>query len=707
MSEVLNKNIGHATAYAYAKSQGYTGTEEEFAVLMASYADVAEQAGEARDEAVQAKNDAVLAKDAAVGAKDTAVQSKDTAVQAKRDAEGAKDDAVAAQGLAEDARDSAQADALKSEGHAIGTQNGSTVPSTSPYYHNNSKWYSEQAGTSASTASNKADEASQSASDADQAKTDAVAAKDRAEEILESIPADYSQLSNDVTDLKTAMSAANKRLDAIEEAEGLHRYGVSGIGQSASALTRIWDAVGMTAQVGTDGDNSSVVNNFDDVTPFNRRKCVGKWHIVDGRAQFSVAAYLGDENYTEDGSIGDYVAVECPRAYYYNHNGIWAVSAHHYEGWEPFDIFCHNHNHDETFEYCYLPAYQLAVKDGHAVSLPGLDNEQGDYASLLNAARTYDGDGVEVLAMLQPSAVYFYEQMLYTIEFARQVPTAVLEGCISLRSNDADTLHFIDATHAVSNNYFVARVEGEFIAVTESAEHTSVTYKASHKIVSIERCDENGTPDASGTHQLMELEDLGKAYFTYEIGTEYNFAPRPWRTGSCNGVSTPSGSPVSNTSGYYPMKYRWRENIWGNQYHTSADLFNKRILNENQEYCLEWYLLKDPTVLTPAKNIGSADLEDTELFYKLSVDTPHDKYVNGYIKSRQYDEEYHDIWIPDAVTGASASTYYAVYAYLVNSYTVRSVRFGAFWYNGYVYLLAHHAPSYALAIYGGDLCFAQ
>lgn len=226
MSEVLNKNVGHATAYAYAKSKGYTGTEEEFAELMASYADVAQQAIDAKNDAVQAKDDAVAAKDTAVEAKDTAVQSKDTAVQAESDAENAKDDAEAAQGLAEDARDDAQAEALKSEGHAVGTQNGTAVPTTSPYYHNNAKWYSEQAETSASTASNKAGEASRSASDADQAKTDAVAAKDRAEEILESIPADYSQLSNDVTDLKTALAHAYDATKLYHAGEIIYHNGV-------------------------------------------------------------------------------------------------------------------------------------------------------------------------------------------------------------------------------------------------------------------------------------------------------------------------------------------------------------------------------------------------------------------------------------------------------------------------------------------------
>ena len=101
-------------------------------------------------------------------------------------------------------------------------------------------------------------------------------------------------IGSDIDDLKEALTQLDTRVDNIEEAEGLHRYGVSGIGQSASALTRLWDAVGMTAQVGTDGDNSNVINNFDDVTPFNRRKCVGKWHLIDGKAVFRVHAYYGE-----------------------------------------------------------------------------------------------------------------------------------------------------------------------------------------------------------------------------------------------------------------------------------------------------------------------------------------------------------------------------------------------------------------------------
>ena len=503
------------------------------------------------------------------------------------------------------------------------------------------------------------------------------------------------------------ISALSSRISSIEESEGLHRYGVSGIGQSASALTRIWDSVGMTAQVGTNGDNSNVVNNFDDVTPFNRRKCVGHWDLRDGRPHFVVAAYLGDENYAEDGSMGDYVAVECPRAYFYLEGNMLGVSAHHYTGWKPFDIFCRDHNEEDTFEYAYLPAYALALKDGHAVSLPGLDNEQGDYAKLFNAARTYNNDAVKSLAMIEPAAVNFYEWALFTVEFAQQVPTNVMKGCLSLRSDNADTCVFTDATHILTNNYFASRVVGEYICIySGSANHTNVAYQATHQIVSIVRCDENGTDSASGTHQLIEVTDLGKDYVTYDTtgATTYNLAARPYRTGACNDVSTPSGSPVSNTNGYYPMKYRYRENIYGNQYTTFVDLFNKRVGTGDSDYKLEWYYLPDPTkIATPSNSVSLP----SDNYVKLDVETPHENYVNGYIKTRKYASDYPNIWIPGVNTGASASTYYAVNAYLVNSSTVRSVRFGGSWNIGSVSLSARSAPSNSSANSGAHLCFAQ
>ena len=556
-------------------------------------------------------------------------------------------------------------------------------------------------------------EARAAAATATQKAGEAAASAEQAQEILDSIPEDYTQLTEDVSDLKDDFTSLESRVDAIEEADGLHRYGVSGVGQAAVALTRIWDSVGMTAQVGTDGNNSNVVNNFDDVTPFNRRKCVGDFHIEDGRSVFTVNAYLGDDNYAEDGTMGKFVAVECPRAFYYMKDGILGVSAHQYPGWKPFDIFCHKHNQNETIPYYYMPAYALAIdENGEAVSLPGYDNAQGDYKSLLDKARTYKGGELGKLAMLMPAAMNFYEWALYTVEFATQNCQNIMQGCAGLRHSNDDHCTFVDATHVLTNNYYAARVVGEYVAIiATNIDQNDYQYLATHKIVSVTRCDENGNASASGTHQLIELEDLGKDYYTYDMtgATEYRFVARPYRTGECNGVSTPSGSPVSNTDSYHPCKYRWHENPFSNQYKTTVDLFNERVGTADDNYYLKWYLLDDPTTFD-SKNIGTADLE-TDAFVELDIETAHESYVNGYVKSKKYSDMYNGIWIPYETSGGSYNTYFCDYASLVNSHLVRSVRFGGLWPSGagdgFSYANAFFAPSIAYAYYGGDLCLAQ
>ena len=54
----MAKNLGKVTAYGYAKLKGYTGTEEEFAQLMANYAFISERAVEAAETATTKANEA-------------------------------------------------------------------------------------------------------------------------------------------------------------------------------------------------------------------------------------------------------------------------------------------------------------------------------------------------------------------------------------------------------------------------------------------------------------------------------------------------------------------------------------------------------------------------------------------------------------------------------------------------------------------------
>ena len=99
----ITKDLGVATAYGYAVAGGYTGTEEEFAELMASYASVAQEAEESAETA---------------------------------------------------------------EAYAKGTVDGTPVGSGDTGYHDNAKYYKDEAAGSATDAGNSATAASGSASGA-------------------------------------------------------------------------------------------------------------------------------------------------------------------------------------------------------------------------------------------------------------------------------------------------------------------------------------------------------------------------------------------------------------------------------------------------------------------------------------------------------------------------------------------------------------
>ena len=160
---MITKDLGAVSAYAYAVEKGYTGTEAEYAELMASYASVAQQAG------VSAQTATEKAQQASASAT-SASQSADTASASATSAQTAQQTATA---------------------KASEAQQSATTATTK----------AQEASQSASTASTKAQEASQSATDAESAKTasetaqasaesardDAETARDEAQQYAESI----------------------------------------------------------------------------------------------------------------------------------------------------------------------------------------------------------------------------------------------------------------------------------------------------------------------------------------------------------------------------------------------------------------------------------------------------------------------------------------------------------------------------------------
>ena len=194
---------------------------EEYISRAETAAGTAEQA---KDDAVTAKTAAETASTSASGSS-TAASAAQTAAEAAKDAAiAAKDDAVSAKTDAESAKTAAQTAATAASGSATAANSSA----------GNAEYYAGEASTAATTATGKADEASASAATASSAATTATGAKDTAvssaatattkageastsatsaassaaaaQAVKDSIPQDYTALSEDVADLKTQIS---------------------------------------------------------------------------------------------------------------------------------------------------------------------------------------------------------------------------------------------------------------------------------------------------------------------------------------------------------------------------------------------------------------------------------------------------------------------------------------------------------------------
>jgi hypothetical protein len=283
--------------------------------------------------------------------------------------------------------------------------------------------------------------------------------------------------------------------------------------------------------------------------------------------------------------------------------------------------------------------------------------------------------------MIEPSAVWHYEWLLMTIEFATLHMQSIMYGAASMRYAD-------DKIVAVpgSNKIVVGSVGSNF--VVGQTIYIGASYGASvnvrtdyNRITAIDKCDADGTPNASGAYYRFSYDGTDRS-----SGITVNttaVASRPWCTGATAGyapgvsaVKGHTGSPVNNTNGKYAMRYRWRENLYGNQNMTTLDLADLRVA-DGDSFHLDWYYLADPRLYIPFGNYDKATIQDTSKgWVKLGVSTPVSSYVNGYVKTLGADSRYPHVRVPVLTSGGSDSTYYCDYAALVPSHEVRCVRRG-------------------------------
>ena len=181
MSTVI-KDLGAVSAYAYAVEKGYTGTEAEFAELMADYAEVGQRAEDAAETATTKASEAATSATTATNKASEATTAAQTATTKAGEAQ------TSAQTASSKASEASQS-ASQASGYAQTAETAKTDAQAA-------KTQAETARDNAVTAKTAAETAQGKAEDAQAA----------AERVAESITSDYSQLSEDVSDLKEGLT---------------------------------------------------------------------------------------------------------------------------------------------------------------------------------------------------------------------------------------------------------------------------------------------------------------------------------------------------------------------------------------------------------------------------------------------------------------------------------------------------------------------
>lgn len=512
------------------------------------------------------------------------------------------------------------------------------------------------------------------------------AALETATEAMEKMEEIENSIDEHTTAAATATDRANTaavQAEAVVEQAGklVTRYGVKfgGAANTGATVTRLYNAAGLVAGVGT--DKQTAINDFDNIYPWSaRRRCCGYW---DNNGNFVVNAYKGEPGYIEDGTNGE-VWVEHSLFFYkheYSEDGAEEVviSATQLAGFLPAPIFL---NADGTvFQKAYTAAFPLATVDGKATSRAGVFSDICSLNTGMEKARTLGANFT-----VGTTAEWYTECLYMWVEFATRNMQSIMAGASSLPYTTADTA---TVAETAANRIIVASavgakfVVGQTILIGTSLGSSNI---ANNRIVTaIEDY------DAENKAIVFDGDPVN-------IAVGHIVCTAAWINGSCNGVLSSSGSPISNTNGKYNCVYRGKETPYGNAFEWISDiLFNRQGEGtEESPYTYDVHFLPNPTQYSA----GAI----TDNYIKLNFTVPG---TDGYAKKLGYDSRFPWLRIPCEL-GASTTTYYSDYYYYPR-YAICAARVGGSWLNGSsggpCSWYCHNAPSSSLVNYRARLSY--
>lgn len=174
---------------------------------------------------------------------------------------------------------------------------------------------------------------------------------------------------------------------------------------------------------------------------------------------------------------------------------------------------------------------------------------------------------------------------------------------------------------------------------------------------------------------ISEVGTIAANHIVYNVG---------YLTGTTNDVTTPSGSPTSNSDGKYAMKYRGVENLYGNIYQF-VDGIN---VKDNQSYVARDANLYESDIFAGAYK---------KLNYKNAA-------TNNYVLEMGYDKNNPFIQLPKN-SGTLEDSFYKDYYYQYSDNRVALI--GGNWYSGiyagFSFWSFYHTSSSASIHFGGRL----
>ena len=203
--ETFENNSSYYASKAGASAEAAAGSAKEASTSAGEAAGAKTAAETAQGKAETAQQAAETARDGAVAAKDQAQRIVDGAASA---IDQAKTTAVNAVNAAGDTQAGRVANAGTEAVSAVGSARTAAVQAVNEAGTTQVTTVQEEGARQKAAAKEQADAAAGSAREAGTARDGAVAAKDRAEEVLRSIPPDYSELSGDVSNLEEFLTGA-------------------------------------------------------------------------------------------------------------------------------------------------------------------------------------------------------------------------------------------------------------------------------------------------------------------------------------------------------------------------------------------------------------------------------------------------------------------------------------------------------------------